>query len=421
MANALTTENLAKIYNYCDYVIQKNLGRDLLSIFEALQDKPKEEVTAFTMGILGEEETLKQLFSRDDVTLVMSELITQMGSNALLRIDNSVIQNSNLQPSDMIFNPNEDQVRRVFAGLRRNKDLFDRFYKDKIWEVVTLSVGSNAEISRTLQVSPATFMHLLGFETKTLLKMSTHPELVREFASPLTNPTEAERLMTNPDGKKIMDLLEMLIESEGKVIDHACNGKLRSSVNFDKVEMKNFAFERNQPYEHASGIILFDKALAQSRGHDGLKHINSDLILMQDFIRRHDATGEYGLDYVFSIFAKKGRPLDQQSSIITKAPSGGPNSGLLDEQQYDVAKHVTTIGEPMLDFEVRVTKGSKAPTPMPNLRRVNAYGYNPSNPVTLTDLANLRTITLSGIPRKSDQEIQRMFEQKSHVDGHKTI
>ena len=110
MASTLTMENLAKIYTYCDYVIQKNMGRDLLSIFEALRDKPPEEVTAFIMDTLGEDETLKHLFEKDDVSLVMSELITQMGSNALLRIEDSVIQNSNLPPHRMTFNPDEEQV-----------------------------------------------------------------------------------------------------------------------------------------------------------------------------------------------------------------------------------------------------------------------------------------------------------------------
>ena len=420
MASTLTMENLAKIYTYCDYVIQKNMGRDLLSIFEALRDKQPEEVTSFIMDTLGEDETLKHLFERDDVSLVMSELITQMGSNALLRIEDSVIQNSNLPPHRMTFNPDEEQVRRVFAGLRRNKELYEKFYKGKEWEISIMQADGTLGV-KNIQVTPSTFMHLLGFETKYLLKMSSHPDLVQEFAAPLTNPTEAENLMTSPTDKKLMDLLEMLIESEGKVIDYACEGKLRQSVNFDKVEMKNFVFERNQPYEHASGIILFDKALAQSQGYQKLDHIDSDLILLQDFVRRHDATGAYGLDYVFAVMAKKGKVHDQQSSVISGAPGGGINSGFIVGQQHDVSPHVRESSEVMLDYDVRVKKGSVAPRLMPNLRRVNEYGYNPSNPVTLTDLAGLRTITLTGIPRKSDQDIRDMYEQKSTGDGPKSI
>lgn len=420
MASNLTMDNLAKIYTYCDYVIQKNMGRDIISIFEALQDKPKEEVTAFIMDTLGEDDILKSLFSRDDVTLVMGELITQMGSNAILRLDNSIIQNSNLPPDRINFNPSEEQVKRVFAGLRRNKELFERFYKGKEWEISIMQADGNLGV-KNIQVTPSTFMHLLGFETKYLLKMSSHPDLVQQFAAPLLNPNEAERLMTSPNDKKLMDLLQMLIDSEGKVIEYACDGRLRQSVNFDKVEMKNFAFERTQPYEHASGIILFDKQLAKSKGYQKLDHIDSDLILLQDFIRRHDATGEYGLDYVFSVFARKGKTHDQQSSVISGAAGGGPNSGFIDGQQHDLSPHIELVQEPTLDFDVRVKKGNVAPTPMPNLRRVNEYGYNPSNPVTLADLSKLKPIELVGIPRKSDKEIQKMFEQKSTGDGHKKI
>ena len=169
MASNLTMDNLAKIYTYCDYVIQKNMGRDIISIFEALQDKPKEEVTAFIMDTLGEDDILKSLFSRDDVTLVMGELITQMGSNAILRLDNSIIQNSNLPPDRINFNPSEEQVKRVFAGLRRNKELFERFYKGKEWEISIMQADGNLGV-KNIQVTPSTFMHLLGFETKYLLK-----------------------------------------------------------------------------------------------------------------------------------------------------------------------------------------------------------------------------------------------------------
>ena len=119
------------------------------------------------------------------------------------------------------------------------------------------------------------------------------------------------------------------------------------------------------------------------------------------------------LNYSIMVFAEKGKPKDQQSSIITRAIGGGPNSGLLDGQQYDISDHIGQEHEKVLDYDIRVVKGIEAPHPTPNFKRVNEYGYNPSNPVTLTDISRLQTIELVGIPRKTDQEIQTMFEQKT--------
>ena len=103
--------------------------------------------------------------------------------------------------------------------------------------------------------------------------------------------------------------------------------------------------------------IFFDKQKAINLGYkDEVRHINPDIILLNDFLRKYKIPNLFGLDFVISPFDKinQNQISDQQSIFLTRQEGGGFNSHLFDQQMASVSSSVAGYREN--DFNYRISE-----------------------------------------------------------------
>lgn len=170
---------------------------------------------------------------------------------------------------------NEEELKQVFASLRRNKDLFDQIYRNRVWLLET-NIGKN----QALKITDFKLFHLLGF---------SQPEIKRDFDNiRQILPTLKFEDISSFDS--LYDVLMLFIENEKVLIERALAGDLRNSFNFPKIRIKNYAFERLGLIERSSGVVFYDKA----KDEKPALNLKSNMFLLRDIIRN------YKLDFIFN-------------------------------------------------------------------------------------------------------------------------
>ena len=287
-----------------------------------------------------------------------------MGNKGIIEISEVAISNSNKRPHQLPIPSDEKQIRRIFRGLRKNYNLYERLYKDKIWLINSTNLNGDMIGQARIKMSPYMFFHLMGFDYKNILNPNkkdrdgtSHERYTREFASIFPDSQMVFKLLSEFGASKVNQykLIELLLANEENFLEAALAGDLRNTVNFDKLEMKSYSFERMGAIETASGMILFDKQKAISLGYgSSLQHINTDIILLNDFLRKYQLENLFGLDFVFSPFdkLKNSQISDQQSIFLTRQAGGGLNSGVLDGQKVSISSSAVGYRENDFNFSI---------------------------------------------------------------------
>ena len=361
--NQISTIDLALVYNLCDKYIKSKLGIDILTIFDKVEQSP-DDITRYIMFKLFSETKLVNFLTGYGLGDLLANTIYSMGNKKIITIDESVIQNSNKRPHQMPIPTDENQIRRIFSALRKNYNLYEQLYKDKVWLINSKDKDGNEIGTARIKISPYMFFHLMGFDYANILNPNgkdrngtSHESLAREFSAIFPDSKQAFRLLQEfgKDQKNQYTLIEMLLQNEERFLQAALEGKLSNTVNIDKLELKSYSFERMGLIESASGMIFFDKQKSIRLGYGReVQHINSDIILLNDFLRKYDMSKLFGLDFVFSPFDKiKGRQIsDQQSIFLTKQLGGGFNSHLFDEQMASVSSSVAGYRDNDFNFNI---------------------------------------------------------------------
>ena len=364
----ISTIDLALIYNMCDKYIKSILGRDIITLFDEVSSSP-EEITRHIMLCLFSNQEILNFISSYNISNILANVIYNIGNKKILTITDSVIQNSGKMPNQVPIPSDSSRIKRIFQSLRRNYELYQELYKDKIWLIDSTNLNGNKIVNTRIKITPYMFFHLMGFDYANVLNPLAsdkngidHNQIGHEFARYFKDSSKAFKILEDfgNDVSKQYQLIEMLLEEENRFLEIATNGKL---INPDKVEMKCFAFERMGVVQSASGMILFDKQKAIDLGYKKeVQYIESDIILLNDFLRRYDIN--FGLDFVISPYAKPKDKLpefqkqniirDQQSIFLTKQPGGGFNSHLFDQQKASISSSVA--GYRANDFNYSITE-----------------------------------------------------------------
>lgn len=346
----ISTIDVALIFNFCDKYLKEKLGVDILTIFEKINNSP-EDITNYLMLCLYSESKILNLISKYGLNDLLAKTIYSIGNKGIITITEQVIENSNKRPFQLPIPNDENQIRRIFRTLRNNYYLYERLYKDKIWLInSTNNIGEEIG-SAKIKISPYMFFHLMGFDYKNILNPNkkdrnghSHEAYAREFSAIFPDSNQAYSLLQKfGDSRNIYEVIELLLASEERFLQASLEGKLTNTVNIDKLELKSYSFERMGAIQSASGMIFFDKQKALQLGYGSeIQHINTDIILLNDFIRKYGFNNLFGLDFVFSPFDKiKGSQIsDQQSIFLTRQHGGGFNSHLFDQQLASVSSSV---------------------------------------------------------------------------------
>lgn len=358
----ISTIDVAMVYNLCDKYIKEQLGMDILSIFDKVSSSPF-DVTNYILFTLYSESKLFNFLTSNGLNDIIAKTIYSIGDKRVLNITEQVIERSNKRPSQMPIPSDENQIRRIFRALRNNYLMYEKLYKDKVWLINSTSNEGEEIGSARIKISPYMFFHLMGFDYKNILNPNRkdrngfiNDAQAREFAAIFPDSNAAYSLLQNfGNSKNIYELIERLLDSEERFLQAALSGQLSNTVNIDKLELKCYSFERMGAIQSASGIIFFDKEKAIQLGYGSeIQHINTDIILLNDFIRKYGLTNLFGLDFVFSPFDKiKGTQIsDQQSIFLTRQNGGGFNSHLFDQQKVSVSSSVAGYRDNDFNFAI---------------------------------------------------------------------
>jgi len=367
----ISTIDLALIYNMCDKYIKSILGRDIITLFDEVSSSP-EEITRYIMLCLFSNQEILNFINSYNISNLLTDVMYNIGNKKILTITDSIIQNSGKMPHQIPIPSDSSRIKKIFESLRRNYELYENLYKDKIWLINSSDLEGNEIVNTRIKITPYTFFHLMGFDYANVLNPHAsdrnginHEKIGHEFASYFKDSSRVFEILEKfgKDVNKQYQLIEMLLEEENRFLEIATNGKL---INPDKVEMKCFTFERMGIIQNASGMILFDKQKAIDLGYKNeIQHIESDIILLNDFLRRYDI--DFGLDFVISPYAKpkdkmpefqkKNVIRDQQSIFLTKQPGGGFHSHLFDGQKASISSSVTGYKAKNFEYSIKEQGG----------------------------------------------------------------
>lgn len=351
----LSTIDMALFYNVIDKYFKSVLNVEILEIYDKVTSSA-EDVTKYLFLRLCENTLLLNFMNKHNLLGIIPNILFEMGNKKILTITDSIIENSNKAPSQMPIPDDENQIKRIFLALRKNYELYEELYRDKIWLINSENNVGQIIGQARIKISPYMFFHLMGFDYKKIINPNKHSSQGLEFSRVFPDSQYAMRLLSNfGDEKNVYKIMELLLESEQRFLSLAMDGLLSHTINIEKIEMKSFSFERMGVIQSASGMIFFDKQKAIDLGYgNSVQHLNSDIILLNDFIRKYEIQKLFALDFVISPFDKiKNKQISDQQSIFLSR-NGGLNSGILDQQKASISS--SAIGYRENDFGYSITE-----------------------------------------------------------------
>lgn len=172
-----------------------------------------------------------------------------------------------------------DEFITTFDTIKRNLELFNNKFKDKILRIDSTNGSKDLVIIRT-----ASFFHILGFSLKEWQKRKKSVlKLFPEFKTVL-NKSYKEICITNDE--ILYDALYTLIENKFRILAELekNNQEIIEAFKMNKVKVKNFLFEKSDPTTFPSCIIN------RTHTNEGIK---GDLCLLRDHI--NDNRLEWGI------------------------------------------------------------------------------------------------------------------------------
>lgn len=89
--------------------------------------------------------------------------------------------------------------------------------------------------------------------------------------------------LKDDDNPELYDLLGKILNKEQVIIDDLLsnNSQLSRAIPLQKIKMKNFLFERSNPYQ-TKGVILYNR-----EGLVSNSHLTTDVFLLKDFVQSY--------------------------------------------------------------------------------------------------------------------------------------
>src|SRR5574344_335009 len=235
MEKIITTKELAKLYKLCDKFLINKYGTDLVGLFNV---EIKENKTETIMMILLQFNEIKQLIDDYGLYEFMYNFIDKYSKKKIFNLSNYDLKVTTDKPENIRHIEGlltEEQLHNVFLSLEHNLELYDKLYRDKIL-LIQSSIGRLERIT----ISPIRLFHMLGFEEK-LIKPSNQSGF-EEFSKIFEAKDDIKSLLS--DKKNLYEVLHVMLRREQTIIDAVLNGQLNHTLNFPKIEMKNYSFER---------------------------------------------------------------------------------------------------------------------------------------------------------------------------------
>ena len=347
MERIVTMHELAQVLKICDKYLLSKYQTNIEQLIELNIDN---KVESILMLLLANDE-ISKLFEQYNLYDVMYDLLDNYSEKKIFTISNETLKLSTKRPrdlSDSEYTMTEERLDKVFEALEHNMELYDRLYRDKIW-IIDSSIGKTDKIS----ISPTRFFHLMGLDEKDF----KDEDSMRLFESVFPVEDSIRSLMK--DRKDLFKVLEKMLQRETTIKQAILDGKLKPVINPQKLEMKGFSFERMGIIEHSSGMVFYDKELAQRLGYN--TRLQTDLILLSNFIRK------YNLEFVFSMYRRykhTPRAKDAESLIISQR--GYENSEFIRGQQVSISESARRYSPKDFEYTIRAEDGSEEPISDPD-------------------------------------------------------
>ncbi len=347
MERIVTMHELAQVLKLCDKYLLSKYQTNIEQLMELNIDN---KVESILMLLLANDEVSK-FFEQYSLYDVMYDLLDNYSEKKIFTISNETLRLSTKRPrdlSDSEYTMTEERLDKVFEALEHNMKLYDRLYRDKIW-IIDSSIGKTDKIS----ISPTRFFHLMGLDEKDF----KDEDSMRLFESVFPVEDSIRSLMK--DRKDLFKVLEKMLQRETTIKQAILDGTLKPVINPQKLEMKGFSFERMGIIEHSSGMVFYDKELAQQLGYN--TRLQTDLILLSNFIRK------YNLEFVFSMYRRykhTPRAKDAESLIISQR--GYENSEFIRGQQVSISESARRYSPKDFEYTIRAEDGSEEPISDPD-------------------------------------------------------
>lgn len=405
MANILTTVQLGQLLQKCDKLLINKYGIDLLNILKIdLGDAKTEQI----MILLMQFDEIREIIIKYNLYEFIYNFIADYSNKKIFTLSTKDLIVTTKQPHQ-ILNLNtlltEKQLKIVFDSLENNLHLYDKLYRDKIF-LIQSSIGRVEKIA----ISPTRLFHILGFDEK--LISPKNQKGFAEFCQMFSIEDNIKSKLS--DKKNLYEVIMAIIKREDDIISAVLEGKLNNTLNFPKIEMKNYSFERMGILEHSSGMIFYENPYTEKR------HIKSDLFLLRDFIRN------YKLEFIFEAYrpykfemTKSSISSSQFSNVkISDAESifisqKGVNSPLINGQKTSISEKVG-IYKPK-DFEYTISQtdeqdGGEMPI------------SDPIEVVEFTDEDKMKIIQsiIEGLPMLDNQHLKKLYDDLTYNLGGRT-
>lgn len=394
----MTTQDFAKVLKLCDSFLIKRYGVDITSLMELdIYNKPE-----IIYMILESNPELKKIFDNYNLTGLIQDFLYEFSTKKIFKISDEALIVSQ-KPIELVtdaeFNVSEERLQRLFKALEHNMELYEQLYRDKIW-IMDSSLGR----SERLVISPTRFFHLMGLDEKDFRKNDNMRKFERMF-----NPRVGiKSLMT--DRKDLFEVLFQMVKNEEDFISAIKDGELKSIINPQKMEVKNFGFERIGSLEHSSGMIFYDKSLAQTiaqaEGQQYNSNIKSDLILLSDFIRKYD------LEFIFTPYRQyrhTAEGLDAESLVIPK--NHYEQARLYKGQQASISVSARQYAPSDFKYTIKLAEGEE---PISDPRTVIEFSD--------ADKARMAESIISALPQLDTEHLKEIYNQiVNNIDKQKRL
>ena len=320
----MTTKQLANFFNEVDIKLKQKYGTDLMTLIQLGLTSDELLICIFQFN------ELYEYVKNNGIKQEIIDFLNYYCSKNIRNVPDSDIKfakKSAIKTFKQGGILTESELKQVFESLRKNKELFDQIYRDKVWLIET-NIGKNV----ALRITDFKLFHLLGF---------SQPEIKRDFDN-IRKILPTLKFDDVASFSSLYDVLMLFIDNEHTLIEHALAGDLKASFNFPKIRIKNYAFERLGLIERSSGVVFYDKSKDKNQSS-----LNSDIFLLRDLIRN------YKLDFIFN-----GYRFFEEDNLVRNAETiflneDGENAHFLTNQEASISERVGSFHPKKFEYVIK--------------------------------------------------------------------
>lgn len=321
----MTTKQLANFFNGVNIHLKQKYGTDLMTLIQLGLTPDELLICIFQFNDLYE--YVKSNGIKQEIINILNYYCSKSIKN-VPDDDISFAKKSAIKTFKQGGILTESELKQVFESLRKNKELFDQIYRDKVWLIET-NIRKNA----ALRITDFKLFHLLGF---------SQPEIKRDFDN-IKKILPTLKFDDVASFSSLYDVLMLFIDNEHTLIEHALSGDLKASFNFPKIRIKNYAFERLGLIERSSGVVFYDK----NKDEKPPSNLKSDIFLLRDLIRN------YKLDFIFN-----GYRFYDEDNLVRNTETiflneDGENAHFLTNQEASISERVGSFHPKKFEYVIK--------------------------------------------------------------------